>query len=116
VKPQYGLTDEQVEKMLLDSISHAKEDMQARALTEALTEAKLLLDTTGQFIEKNKTFLTTQELSETENAMNKLRSVMETSNKDEIHTAIETLNGISRPYAERLMDEAIGMAMKGKKI
>lgn len=116
VKPQYGLTDEEVEKMLLDSIRHAKEDIQTRAIVEAQTEAKLLLDTTAQFIEKNKTFLTEGELVATENAINTLRSIMQTLNKDEIHSAIEKLNDISRPYAERLMDEAVGMAMKGKKI
>jgi molecular chaperone HscA len=42
VKPQYGLTDEDVEKMLLDSMQHAKEDMDSRALTEAKTEAEPL--------------------------------------------------------------------------
>ena len=57
VKPQYGLTDAEVEKMLLDSITHAKDDMQIRALVEAQTEAKQIIDTTSQFITKNKNFL-----------------------------------------------------------
>lgn len=56
VKPQYGLTDEEVEKMLLDSITHAKEDIQTRALVEAQTEAQQILDTTRMFVEKNKGF------------------------------------------------------------
>lgn len=116
VKPQYGLTDAEVEKMLLDSINHAKEDIQVRALVEAQTEAQQILATTNQFVEKNLSFLTEVELSATENAVNELKKVVASGNKDEIHTAIEKLNEISRPYAERLMDHAISTAMKGKTI
>jgi len=116
VQPQYGLTDKEVEKMLLDSITHAKDDIQIRALVEAQTEAKLLIDTTKKFIEKNQSFLSSDELSATKIAMSELAALISTGNKDAIHTAIEKLNEISRPYAERLMNEAIGFAMKGKKI
>jgi len=116
VKPQYGLTDGEVEKMLMDSITHAKEDMQTRALVEAKTEAKQIMDTTSQFIRKNKTYLTEQELFETESAIQSLNDLLEKNNKDEIHSGIEKLNEISRPYAERLMDEAISKAIKGKNI
>jgi molecular chaperone HscA len=116
VKPQYGLTDEEVEKMLMDSIAHAKEDMQTRALVEAQTEARQIIDSTSQFITKNKTFLSGQELSETEKAIQQLAGLLENGNKDEIHAGIEKLNEISRPYAERLMDEAISKAIKGKNI
>jgi molecular chaperone HscA len=116
VKPQYGLTDDEVEKMLLDSVTHAKEDMQARALTEAKTEAEQILATTDNFITKNKDLLTEEELKETGNAMQELRELIVTGNKDSIHTSIEKLNEISRPYAERLMDKAIAMAMKGKQV
>jgi molecular chaperone HscA len=116
VKPQYGLTDQEVEKMLQDSIAHAKDDIQIRALVEAQTEASQLLDTTDQFIHNNGTYLTNEELAETRSAMKELTALIVSGNKDEIHTAIERLNEISRPYAERVMDEAISKAMKGKSI
>jgi molecular chaperone HscA len=116
VKPQYGLTDDEVEKMLLDSVTHAKEDMQARALTEAKTEAEQILATTENFISKNKDLLTEGELKETREAMQELRELIVSGNKDSIHTSIEKLNEISRPYAERLMDKAIAIAMKGKQV
>jgi len=116
VKPQYGLTDQEVEQMLLDSITHAKDDIQVRALVEAQTEAQQILESTTQFIAKNRGFLTEQELAETETAIEKLSGLVKTENKDEIHGSIEKLNEISRPYAERLMDEAISTVMKGKKI
>lgn len=116
VKPQYGLTDEEVEQMLLDSVIHAKEDMQTRALVEAQTEGRQLLETTQQFIEKNSFILTQDELLQTNEAMKELEAVLSLTDKNVIHTAIEKLNEISRPYAERLMDHAVSTAMKGKQI
>jgi molecular chaperone HscA len=116
VKPQYGLTDEEVERMLMDSIAHAKEDISTRALVEARTEAEQLISTTLNFLNKNQSFLTDEELRETNNAIGRLKEVLGHNDKDAIHSSIENLNEISRPYAERLMDTAIGVAMKGKKI
>jgi molecular chaperone HscA len=116
VKPQYGLSDEEVEKMLLDSITNAKDDMQVRALVEAQTEARILLDMTNDFIGKNKELLTSEELEATTNAVQQLEYLLISGSKDEVQAAVESLNEISRPYAERVMDQAISVAMKGKKI
>ncbi len=116
VKPQYGLTDAEVEKMLLDSITHAKDDMHTRALVEAQTEAQQIIDTTNNFLIKNKSLLTAGEIAITQNAIKEVEGSMKLTDKDVIHKKIETLNEISRPYAERVMDEAIGAAMKGKNI
>jgi len=116
VKPQYGLTDEQVEHILLDSLQNAKSDMQQRGLVEARTEAQLLIGTTQNFISKNHEYLSADEISETESALTSLQTIIDKGSKDEIQSAIEKLNELSRPYAERLMDEAIGKAMRGKKI
>jgi molecular chaperone HscA len=116
VKPQYGLTDEEVEKMLLESITNAKEDIKIRALVEAQTEARQLLDSTSSFISKNENFLSENELAQTKIAMEKLTVLLSTGSKDEIQVAIEELNNISRPYAERVMDEAVKVALKNKTI
>jgi molecular chaperone HscA len=116
VKPQYGLTDEEVEKMLQDSISHAKEDIQIRALVEAKTEAQQILDTTMAFIEKNKDFLLPPEIEATEASMKDLTEKLTSTDKDAIQAAIERLNEVSRPYAERLMDHALSTVMKGRSI
>ncbi len=116
VIPQYGLTDAEVEKMLLDSLQHAKDDMQQRALVEAQTEGRILIDTTTNFLTKNSSHLSEMEVEETKKLIMQLQSLIEGGSKDEIQNAIETLNNYSRPYAERVMDVAIGVAMKGKKI
>ncbi len=116
VKPQYGLTDEEVEKMLMDSITHAKDDITTRALVEARTEGELLLSTTEKFIAKNTQLLTKDELLATAQAMQNLQLALTMEDKNLIQTKVEELNEISRPYAERAMDEAVSSAMKGKLI
>ena len=116
VKPQYGLTDAEVEKMLMESIQHASEDIKIRALVEAKTEAQQLIDTTQKFLNKNAEFLLTEEITKTTKAIDDLRSAFDSENKDLIHQKTESLNEISRPYAERVMDLAISKAMSGKSI
>jgi molecular chaperone HscA len=116
ISPKYGLTDEQMEAMLLDSLSNAKEDMQARALVEASTEAQQMLDTVNRFLQKNGSLLQAEEHQTTQNQMNILKEALESKDKNLIQTETEKLNEITRPYAERLMDAALTEAMKGKKI
>ena len=116
VKSQYGLTDEDLEKMLMDSITHAKDDIALRALVEARTEGEQLLSTTEKFIQKNTALLSKEEMSTTAAAMQALQLAITMEVKDLIHTKIEELNNISRPYAERIMDEAIAVAMKGRSV
>jgi molecular chaperone HscA len=116
VKPQYGLTDSEVEAMLQDSIIHAKADIAARALLEAQTEAFQIIDTVKSFIQKNEKYLSEDEILRTTNAVEKLQSIVTTDNKDLIQSRIEQLNEITRPFAERVMDIAVSTAMKGKSI
>jgi molecular chaperone HscA len=116
VKPQYGLTDAEVEHMLLDSITHAKADMAERALVEARTEGEQILDVTEKFIAKNTTLLTKEELIATGAAMQNLQMALTLNDKNLIQTKIEELNEISRPFAERAMDAAVSGALKGKKV
>lgn len=116
VKPQYGLTDEQVEQMLMDSLTHAKEDIQTRALVEATTEAEQMLETTEKFIAKHRALLTEEEIATTQTHMQQLRDAIAAKNKDLVQKETEQLNDVSRPFAERVMDAALKDAMKGKKI
>jgi molecular chaperone HscA len=116
IKPQYGLTDAEVEKMLLESITHAKDDIKKRALVEAVTEAQILIDTTSAFLQKNKGYLSENEIRDTNQAISELRAAMNSEDKDLVQLKTEALNELSRPYAERVMDEAISKAMSGKNI
>lgn len=116
VKPQYGISDEDVEKMLLDSITHAKDDIAARALAEARTEGEQMLKTTERFLQKNSASLSKDEILDTANAMQALQLALTMEDKDLIHGKTAELNDISRPFAERIMDSAIANVMKGKSI
>jgi molecular chaperone HscA len=116
IKPQLGIDDAMVEKMLMDSMANAQSDIAARALAEAKTEGEQLLKTTERFLQKNATHLINIELQETAAAMQALQLSLTMNDKDLIHTKTEQLNDISRPYAERIMDMAVGEAIKGKTV
>lgn len=116
VKPQYGLTDSEVEKMLLDSITNAKDDIATRALVEAKTEAEQILQVTEKFLQKNHQLITKEELMHAANAMQALQLALTMDDKNLIQTKTEELNEISRPFAERVMDAAVSGALNGTKI
>lgn len=116
ITPQYGLQDEDVEKMLLDSITNAKEDIATRALIEAQTEGQQILEVTEKFLQKNSTIINNQEILATAAAMQALQLALTMSDKNLIHSKIEILNDITRPFAERVMDAAINIALSGKSI
>jgi molecular chaperone HscA len=116
VKPQNGLTDEQVEQMLMDSITHAKEDVSARMVIEARTTAEQMLYQVENFLRKNQEHLTSEEISITEGNVAKLRATLPSGNKDEILKAVDELEEQTSPFAERVMQISIKKAMAGKKI
>ncbi len=116
VKPQYGLTDAEVEQMLLDSITHAKSDIQTRALVEARTEGEQILTVTEKFLTKNAQHISKDEMLATAQAMQALQLAVTMEDKNLIQTKTEELNEVTRPFAERAMDAAISGAMKGKNI
>ncbi len=116
IKPSYGLTDDEVEKMLIDSITNAQADVSQRMLIEAKTEAEQMVYTAERFLKKHAEFLTEEEIHSSNKYIDILKTAIQNSNKDEIHTAIDSLNEFTRPFAERVMDIAVSQAMKGKKI
>jgi Fe-S protein assembly chaperone HscA len=116
VKPAYGISDELVEQMLMDSITHAKDDVSARMLIEAKTEADQMVYTVERFLEKNGSLLNAEEISNTHIHLEALKAALATGDKDLIHAKIDDLNNFTRPFAERVMDVAISTAMKGKSI
>ncbi|WP_242926712.1 Fe-S protein assembly chaperone HscA [Pontibacter vulgaris] len=116
VKPQYGLTDAQVEQMLMDSITHAREDVSARMVIEARTTAEQMLYQVERFLEKNGEHLTEEEIDLTRSNIQKLRESLTTNDKDTILKAVDVLEEQTSPFAERVMQISIKKAMAGKKI
>lgn len=116
VKPTYGLTDDEVEKMLLDSVTHAKDDVQQRMVIEARTEGEQMVYTAENFIKKSAQYLNIEEIAHTNKLIEELKIELPKANKDSILKAIDSLNEYTKPFAERVMDIAVSHAMKGKKV
>lgn len=116
ITPSYGLSDDTVEQMLIDSITHAQSDVAQRMLIEARSEGEQLVYTAERFIEKHGTYLKAEEISETQNYIQDLKTALEKPEKDEILKRTDALNEFTRPFAERVMDVAVSAAMKGKNI
>ncbi|GAA4377110.1 Fe-S protein assembly chaperone HscA [Hymenobacter koreensis] len=116
IKPQYGLTDEQVEQMLMDSLTHAKQDVAARMVIEARTAAEQMLYQVERFLQTNGQHLTEDEISQTRAQAEVLRGTLGSGDKDAIYRAVDDLEALTSPFAERVMQISIKQAMTGKKI
>ena len=116
IDAKQNLTDEEVEKNVLDSLINAKEDIAARALIEAISEANQLIEVTEKFIKKNIDIFMDDELKNVQYAIDNLKKSIQENDKIAIQSNQEKLNSITTPFAERSMNTAIYKALKGKKI
>lgn len=115
VKPTYGLTDEQVETMILASFDNAESDIRERQVIEAKNEAETILAA----VSKGKShgawqMLSSKEIETIETAQNELSASINGGDHQIIRQAIERLDKATRRFAELMMDSAVGGAMKGK--
>jgi molecular chaperone DnaK len=115
VQPSYGLTDDQVETMILDSFDFAEEDFRQRQVIEARNEAETILAA----LDKGRQGPAWQKLSDGERVNielhdAELRAVKEQDDYQAIRTSIEGLNQASMRLAELMMDSAVSSALKGK--
>ena len=116
VKPSYGLGDADIERMLRESFEHAKEDVHARALTEARVEAQRLADATQSALEADANLLNADERAKIDQAIAVLRTAMEKNDHRAIKQASDALNRATDDFAARRMDQGIRRALAGKKI
>jgi molecular chaperone HscA len=116
IKAAYGLSEEDMALMLLDSIQHAEADMKTRGLLEARNEANHLLLSAAKFLEQNKGLLSEAEASQTAALSDSLKTAVAGQDKDLINKAIQALNEFTAPLAHKAMDHTILQAMQGKKI
>ena len=117
ITPQYGLTDAQVEQMLLDGFQFAQSDVQLRMQQEAVNEAQQLIYLAKRFLDKNGGMMSSEEIDGTKQRIEDLERLLQSqASKDEILASVTGLNDYTRPFAERLMDVAVASALKGKGI
>jgi Fe-S protein assembly chaperone HscA len=115
VKPTYGLTDEQVESMILDSFDHAEEDFSKRLLIEARNEAETILAAVERAPESPAwPQLSDDERASIENARDRLASVKQGDDLAAIREATVALDQATRHFAELTMEAAVSAAIRGK--
>ncbi len=116
VKASYGLSEEEMALMLLDSIRNAESDLKIRALQEARNEGNNIVLASEKFLIQHSTILSDEEKTETAKLAQILRGSISGNDKDAINKAMENLNTFTEPLAHRAMDVTIAEAMKGKAI
>src|SRR6185503_17660982 len=94
VKPSHGLTDEEIERMLLASIEHAEEDVQARLLIDNRVEAQRILKAAEKQLESNGDLLSPEERLQIEAQMDAVRGSTQRSDHNAIHAEIEKLDHV----------------------
>jgi molecular chaperone HscA len=117
VKPSYGLSDEEITRMLQDSTQHARDDMVARALREQQTEAAQLLEAVDNALQQDgEKLLDAAAQARIRVSMDALRAVIEGSDHQSIKRAVEALNLASTEFAQRRMDQSVKTALAGHKL
>ena len=117
VKPTYGLTDEQVEHMILESFEYAESDIEARLVIEARIEAETVLNATAKGLSDDQyANLSDDEKAAITAASKALREAMKTDNHQAIREAIEKLSNATMHLAELIMNTAISKALKDKRV
>lgn len=116
VKPSYGLTDEEIVRMLQEGNSSAEADMQARKLREEQVEAKRLLESTASALTQDGDLLSPEEQAEIDRLARAVGSAINGTDADVIHKAVEALSKGTEAFAERRMDRSICAALAGRSV
>lgn len=116
VKPSYGLTDEEIVRMLQEGNSSAEADMQARKLREEQVEAKRLLESTASALTQDGDLLSPEEQSEIDRLARAVGSAINGTDADVIHKAVEALSKGTEAFAERRVDRSIRAALAGRSV
>ena len=114
VKPSYGLTDEEVERMLIESFEHAEEDLAKRNLVVERVEAERILAATRGAFATDTDLLSDDVRAAGEQAMTALEQAMQGDDHLAIRGAIEALDLATKPFAQARMNRAIDAGFRGK--
>ena len=116
VKPSYGLSDEENERMLLDAYDHAEADIGVRALREERVEAQRIRAAIAGAIERDAALLEPGERERIQAGIDALDVAVGGEDHRAIHARIEALDDLSREFAGRRMDASIRRALTGQRV
>jgi molecular chaperone HscA len=113
VKPSYGLTEDEMARMLKDSLEHAREDMEDRLLAESRVEARRNMLAVQSALAVDKDLLSAEEIKDIEVVLHRVERSIEGVDREAISAAVVDLDAVTRPFAERRMDRGIRSALAG---
>ena len=116
VKPSYGLTDTEIEKMLIDSMEHAEEDVAARMLHEQQVEANRVIEALAAALEDDGDMLSVEERKIIDTAAENLIAVVTGTDNRAIKNAMQELDKVAEVFVSRRMDSNIRKAMAGHNV
>jgi len=122
VKPSYGLTDQEVERMLIESFEHAQADFDARLLIEARNEAETVVNATEKSLRRPDFAAITggelqgDEVAQIQRALAGLKRVMTGTDREAIHEKTHALNHVTRHLAEVMMNRSVREALAGRNV
>jgi molecular chaperone HscA len=116
VKPSYGLTDDDMARMLRESMQHGRDDMMERLLAEARVEGTRMLLAFESALEVDGDLLEEDEIAVIYQRIDDLKSAMTADDRDVINTAVDTLNKATEGFASRRMDKDIRSALTGSSV
>jgi molecular chaperone HscA len=116
VKPSYGLSDDEVAQMLRESIEHADDDVQQRALREQQVEGERMLAATEAAMKADPELVLPEEMPTIDAALGALRAALAGTEARAIKAAVDRVNRATEPLAARRMDRSIRRALAGKSV
>jgi len=116
VKPTYGLTEEEMEEMLLDALDHGEEDLIRRRVAEGRVEAERVILATEKSLKDGRDLLEDGEEVLIRSAIDELRAAIAGDDPEPIRAATEALDKASAGFAARRMNEAVARAIEGRAV
>ncbi len=116
VKPSHGLTDEEVERMIGESFQFAADDLKARQLIEARTEADAILAATDKALKRGGSLIRQEELATIRATLSSLEAVKKGDDHKAIRAKIAEAEQVTHHLAEVLMDDSLKQALQSKKL
>jgi molecular chaperone HscA len=117
VQPSYGLTDDDIERMLIEALDHGEQDLERRRLVEARVEGERVLLATDKGLASDADLLSESERTEVERAIAGLRQAIDqASSASPVQAAIDALDHVTHDWAGRRMNRAVAQAIAGRDV
>jgi molecular chaperone DnaK (HSP70) len=116
VQPSHGLTNDEVERLVLESVEHAREDFTARRLIELRNKADAELRHTEKSLATHADRLTFPERDRIAAAVAMVREAMQGQSVDRLQEAVDELSAATAPLAELMMNAVVQATLQGKQM